>query len=51
MTPEDLAARFKPQLEAELAELRSASQDTAQTRKPVELDQQSVGRLSRMDAL
>lgn len=32
-------------------ELRSLSDTTAESRKPVELDQQSVGRLSRMDAL
>ena len=31
--------------------LREASVHTAADRKPVELDQQSVGRLSRMDAM
>lgn len=31
--------------------LITGSVESAQTRKPVELDQQSVGRLSRMDAL
>ncbi|WP_127144031.1 TraR/DksA family transcriptional regulator [Pelagibacterium montanilacus] len=35
----------------ELEELKSASEATLSDRKPVELDQQSVGRLSRMDAL
>ena len=33
------------------AELQSQSQQTADDRKPVILDQQSVGRLSRQDAL
>lgn len=31
--------------------MRAASGATAEHRKPVELDQQSVGRLSRMDAM
>ncbi len=31
--------------------MRKASGETAEHRKPVELDQQSVGRLSRMDAM
>ncbi|WP_127144860.1 TraR/DksA family transcriptional regulator [Pelagibacterium montanilacus] len=35
----------------ELDELKSASEATSDDRKPIELDQQSVGRLSRMDAL
>lgn len=48
---EDLARRYRPMIGAELAELRAASEATAADRKPVELDQQSVGRLSRMDAL
>lgn len=42
---------FRRRLTARLAELRSASGATAEDRRPVELDQQSVGRLSRMDAL
>lgn len=36
---------------ARLEALRDASQTTADTRRPVELDQTSVGRLSRMDAM
>ncbi len=48
---EDLRARFEPLLRAELAALAEASGATTDDRKPVELDQQSVGRLSRMDAL
>lgn len=35
----------------ELHELNAASEASADDRKPVELDQQSIGRLSRMDAL
>jgi DnaK suppressor protein len=34
-----------------LEKLRAASAATAQERKPVELDQSSVGRLSRMDSM
>ena len=48
---EDFAARYGPRLRTELAELRAASEGAAEARRPVELDQQSVGRLSRMDAL
>lgn len=50
-TPEELKQRFLPRLREELASLRKASGETAEHRKPVELDQQSVGRLSRMDAM
>lgn len=50
-SPENLRARFKPLLMAELAELRDRSLGTSADRAPVELDQQSVGRLSRMDAM
>lgn len=46
-----LAARYRPRLLAERAEILAASDNTGDSRKPVELDQQSVGRLSRMDAL
>lgn len=49
--PEELKAAFLPRLREEIESLRSASEQTAESRKPVELDQQSVGRLSRMDAL
>jgi DnaK suppressor protein len=38
-------------LEDERAELVHASETTAEEQRPVELDQQSVGRVSRMDAL
>ena len=36
---------------ARLEDLLAASETTAGTRRPVELDQTSVGRLSRMDAM
>jgi len=47
----DLDRRYRPLIVAELDDLRGASAATAQERRPVELDQQSVGRLSRMDAI
>jgi DnaK suppressor protein len=50
-TPDALKEAFLPRLEEELRGLRQASVQTAADRKPVELDQQSVGRLSRMDAM
>ncbi|MDF1856744.1 TraR/DksA C4-type zinc finger protein [Pseudooceanicola sp.] len=46
-----LSDRYRPQLLEEQEELRATSEATIADRKPVELDQQSVGRLSRMDAL
>ena len=42
---------FRRRLEAERAELLEVSDSAAEERRPVELDQQSVGRLSRMDAM
>ena len=42
---------LKARLEARLAELDEVDRSTAEARAPVELDQQSVGRLSRMDAM
>ncbi|MDX1485112.1 MAG: TraR/DksA C4-type zinc finger protein [Alphaproteobacteria bacterium] len=44
-------APYRERLEAELKALESESADAKESRAPVELDQQSVGRLSRMDAL
>ena len=38
-------------LEAELDELQESSEHSEEARRPVTLDQPSVGRLSRMDAL
>ena len=46
----DLAA-IRLALEQERDALTKASATTADDRAPVELDQQSVGRLSRMDAI
>ena len=42
---------FKSMLLSELQEVKNIVQKTAEDRAPVELDQQSVGRLSRMDAM
>lgn len=50
-TPTQLRSMFFDRLESELVALQSASTSTEADRKPVELDQQSVGRLSRMDAM
>ncbi|MEE4121160.1 MAG: TraR/DksA C4-type zinc finger protein [Paracoccaceae bacterium] len=50
MTPERQAA-FRMQLEQMLAELERAEEMGKEGQKTVELDQQSVGRLARMDAL
>ena len=44
-------SRWRARLEERRAELQTLSEDSASARKPVELDQQSVGRLSRQDAL
>lgn len=50
-TPADLRSRYRARLETELSDLRDASRASTGLRKPVELDQQAVGRLSRMDAM
>lgn len=50
-TQQDLEKTFLPRLLQERDSLRDSSVQTAESRRPVELDQQSVGRLSRMDAL
>ena len=50
-TDAELATRYRPRLLTEQADLSRASEATRGDRRPVELDQQSVGRLSRMDAL
>lgn len=42
---------FRTLLQALAAQLHDAEQKTVDERAPVELDQQMVGRLSRMDAL
>ena len=46
----DLAA-LRATLEARLTALEHEGASAAEDRKPVELDQQSVGRLSRMDSM
>lgn len=45
------AEQAKTHLNDELYNLQNLSDKTKESRAPVELDQQSVGRLSRMDAL
>lgn len=42
---------FETLLRQKLSELSQQDKDTEDARKPVELDQQAIGRLSRMDAL
>ncbi|SHI59889.1 transcriptional regulator, TraR/DksA family [Palleronia salina] len=49
--PDLMRARYAPALQDELAQIAAASDSTRADRAPVTLDQQSVGRLSRMDAL
>lgn len=46
-----LVEEFKERLLAELAETVALIEESQEYRAPVELDQQSVGRLSRMDAM
>ncbi|MGU9979471.1 TraR/DksA family transcriptional regulator [Phreatobacter sp. HK31-P] len=48
---EALCRRFRPVLEKELAEIEAMLADHAANAAPVALDQQSVGRLARMDAM
>ena len=45
------AVYFRARIEGEQQELRMLSDAGRKARAPVELDQQSVGRLSRMDAI
>src|SRR5690606_17035658 len=51
MTQERKGATYGPVLSREIEELRAQSETSAGSRAPVTLDQQSVGRLSRMDAM
>ncbi len=48
---DELRERYRRRLVADAEELHAASGITTADRRPVELDQQSVGRLSRMDAM
>jgi DnaK suppressor protein len=50
-THEEFKATFLPQLRDEMEALRSASAQSEADRRPFELNQQSVGRLSRMDTI
>ena len=47
----DRTAELKERLESELAEIERLMADNAELSAPVELDQQSVGRVSRIDAI
>ncbi len=49
--PGELARLFRERLEAEQAELEGMTRSTGEDRKPVALDQQSIGRVSRIDSL
>jgi DnaK suppressor protein len=51
LSPQVCRERYLERLRAEADEIIRAGEDTQEDRKPVVLDQQSVGRLSRMDAL
>tara|TARA_B100001093_G_C26815255_1_gene1009392 strand:- start:787 stop:1185 length:399 start_codon:yes stop_codon:yes gene_type:complete len=42
---------FQQLIDSEIAELRELSSNSREARAPVQLDQQSFGRLSRMDAM
>ncbi|HEV7277490.1 MAG TPA: TraR/DksA C4-type zinc finger protein [Devosiaceae bacterium] len=46
-----LVQRYRPRVEEMLRELLDLQQQTEDNRAPVALDQQSVGRVSRIDAL
>jgi len=48
---EALIAECRARIEAELAEIDALLRDTQTDSAPVALDQQSVGRLARMDAM
>ena len=50
LTSQELA-ELRKELVARLEVLRASSETSCDDRKPVTLDQQSVGRLSRMDAM
>ncbi len=50
-TPEIDPAAVKAQLLARRNELHGLSESSSEARRPVELDQARVGRLSRMDAM
>ncbi|MFN3402364.1 MAG: TraR/DksA family transcriptional regulator [Ferrovibrio sp.] len=47
----ELEAMFRPVIEAEIAELTELRAASKGDRAPVELDQQSIGRVSRIDSM
>lgn len=50
-TPDALDARYRPLIEAELEQSHALTEAGGSDRSPVELDQQSVGRVSRIDSM
>jgi len=48
---DDLEARYRALIENELAQLQALTDAGGSDRSPVELDQQSIGRVSRVDSL
>ena len=48
---QSLIEEFRRLVDAEITELEDLRQQSAEGRAPVALDQQSVGRLARMDAM
>lgn len=46
-----LRERFRPQLVRELGDVEALLAQSAENSAPVQLDQQSVGRIARMDAM
>ena len=48
---DEMLADLRAQLESELKRLERSMRTTDEASRPVELDQQAVGRLSRMDSL
>lgn len=49
--PPDLLAELRDELRSQLRRLERSMRTTDEASQPVELDQQAVGRLSRMDSL
>lgn len=51
LSPQACRDRYSARLKAESSDILTEGAQTGADRKPVMLDQQSIGRLSRMDAL
>ncbi|MFN4183162.1 MAG: TraR/DksA family transcriptional regulator [Hyphomonas sp.] len=50
-SPDEMRALFRAPIKAELAELQQLRHASKTDRAPVELDQQSIGRVSRIDSM